>query len=181
MANWQWRDKRARVGSTLATWFSPQRWSVEDMIVAVCALILAVSLFVPWFEATVRIKGSSLSGFLINPKGTISGIAVHAYLWVVFGVALLQFVVLVCRYFPGPRAFTLPGYRQFLVVTSALSSLAVLIAVVLKPATWTGGNQLGEGFYIVVSWTYGAGIALAAALVSLALAVSAIRDRVGRS
>jgi hypothetical protein len=177
MANWPSRDKRARVASAVATWFNPQRWSATDMIVAISALVLAVSLFVPWFQATVRIKGSLVSGFLIDPKGTVSGIAVHAYLWVVFGLALLQFIVLAARYLPGRRAFTLPGYRQFLVAAAALSCVAVLVAVVMKPTTWTGGNQLGEGFYIVVSWTYGAIVALAAVVVSLAVMVSAIRDR----
>jgi hypothetical protein len=50
----------------------------------------------------------------------------------------------------------------------------------MKPTTWTGGNQLGGAFYIDVSWTYGAVVALAAVVVSLAVTVSAIRDRVSR-
>ena len=179
MANWPWPDKRARIASAVATWFSPQRWSVNDMIVAISGLVLAVSLFVPWFEATVRLKGSSLNGYLIDPKGTLSGMAVHAYLWAAFALALLQFVVLAVRYFPARRSLRLPGYQQLLVVTSALSCIAVLVAAVMKPSTWTG-LQLGEGLYIVVNWTYGAVVALAAAVVSLAVAVSAIRDRVSQ-
>jgi hypothetical protein len=63
---------------------------------------------------------------------------------------------------------------------AALSCIAVGVAVVMKPTTWTGGNQLGGGFYIDVSWTYGAVVALAAVVVSLAVTVSAIRDRVSR-
>jgi len=177
LANLPSRDRRARVASAVATWFSPQRWSASDLIVAISALVLAVSLFVPWFQATVRIKGSLATGFLIDPKGTVSGIAVHGYLWVVFALALLQFVVLAARYVPGRRAVALPGYRQFLLAAASLSCVAVLVAAVLKPTTWTGGNQLGGGFYIAVSWTYGAIVALAAVVVSLAVLVSAIRDR----
>jgi len=180
MANWPSRDKRARVAATVGTWFNPHRWSATDLIVAISALVLAVSLFVPWFQATVRIKGSLATGFLIAPRGTVSGIAVHSYLWVVFGLALLQFVVLAGRYVPGRRGVTLPGYRQFLLAAASLSCVAVLVAAVMKPATWSGGNQLGGGFYIVVSWTYGAVVALAAVVVSLAVMVSAIRDRTSR-
>ena len=77
-------------------------------------------------------------------------------------------------------AATLPGYRQLLVVTSGLSGLAVLVAFVAKPGTWYGGNELGEGFYIVVGWSYGGVVALAAAIVSLGTAIAAIRDRPAR-
>ena len=177
LANWLSRSRRARVRAALTTWFDPQRWSPNDAIIAVSALVLVVSLFVPWFEASVRIRDSSVSGFLIDPKGTVSGIAVHAYLWVVFGVALLQFAVLAARYAPGRNGFTLPRYRQFLVATSALSCVAVAVAFAMRPTTWTGGNYLGGGFYIVVTWSYGAVVALAAAVVSLAIAASTIRDQ----
>lgn len=137
------------------------------MIVAVAALVLSVSVFVPWFKATVRVRGSAVSGFLIEPKGTLSGIAVHGYLWVAFALALLQFMVLAVRHVPARRTVTLPGSRQLVALAAGLSCVAVLTAVVMKPATWQGGNELGEGFYIVVGWTYGAVVALAAAIVSL--------------
>jgi hypothetical protein len=147
---------------------------------AVSALVLAVSVFVPWFKATVRLQGSSVSGFLIDPRGTVSGISVHGYLWAVVAVALLQFAVLAARYVPDRRGLALPGYRQVLVATSALCCVAVIVALVMKPATWAGGNQLGDGLYIVVAWDYGAFAALAAAVVSLAVAITAIRERLAR-
>jgi fermentation-respiration switch protein FrsA (DUF1100 family) len=150
------------------------------MIIAIAGLVLAVSLFVPWFKATVKIRGSAVSGFLIDPRGTASGMEVHGYLWVVFALALLQLVLLVARYAPRRSAFTLPGYRHLLVITSGLSCLGVLVALVAKPRTWYGGNELGGGFYIVVSWSYGGGVALAAAIVSLGIAIAAIRDRPAR-
>ncbi len=150
------------------------------MIIAIAALVLVVSLFVPWFKATVRIRGSAVSGFLIDPRGTASGMTVHGYLWVVFALALLQVLVLVARYAPRRSAFTLPGYRQLLVLTSGLSGIAVLVAFVAKPSTWYGGNELGDGFYIVVDWSYGGVLALAAAIVSLWTAIAAIRNRPAR-
>jgi hypothetical protein len=147
------------------------------MLVAVAALVLAVSVFLPWFKAIVKIKGSSVTGFLIDPPGTVSGIKVHGLLWAVFGLALLQFVVLAVRYAPVRRALKLPGYRQLLVVTSALSSVAVIVAFAMKPAPWYGTNELGGGFYVVIGWDYGSIAAISAAIVSLAIAISAIRDR----
>ena len=54
--------------------------------------------------------------------------------------------------------------------------IGVLVAAVMKPAMWNG-LQLGDGFYIVVSWSYGAVIALSAALVSFGIALAAIRDQ----
>jgi hypothetical protein len=139
---------RARAVSAVTAWFSPGRWSQNDMIIAVAALVLAVSLFVPWYKAIVRINGRAVSGFLIDPPGTASGMAVHGYLWVVFALALLQLAVLLARYAPTRRALPLPGYRQLLVVTSGLTSLAVLVAFVPVPAatvpvrclTWGAGE-----------------------------------------
>lgn len=69
MTRWPPRGRRARAASAAAAWFSPRRWSKNDMIIAVAAVVLVISLFVPWFKATVRIRGSSVSGFLIEPRG----------------------------------------------------------------------------------------------------------------
>jgi hypothetical protein len=159
------------------TWFSPARWSANDKIIAVAALVLAVSVFVPWFRASVRIRGAAINGSLIQPQGTVSGIAVHGYLWAVFGLALLEFAVLAARYIPRPRSFRVPRYRELLVAASAVSCFAVLVAALMKPNPWDGGNDLGGGFYIVVTWAYGAFIGASAAIVALGIAVSAVRDR----
>ena len=177
MTGWPRRDRRARAVSSVGTWLSPARWSTTDKIAAVAALVLAVSLFVPWFRAAVRIRTApSLNGFLINPQGSVSGVSLHRYLWVVFALALLQVVVLAARYAPNRATATLPGSRQLLVLTSGISCVAVLVAAVMKPTMWNG-LQLGDGFYIVVSWSYGAVIALSAGLVSFGIALAAIRDQ----
>ena len=177
MTSWPRRHRRARAASSVGTWFSPARWPTSDKIAALAGLVLAVSLFVPWFRAAVRIRTApSLNGFLINPQGSVSGIALHRYLWAVFALALLQIAVLAVRYAPSRTTATLPGYKQFLVLISGLTCVGVLVAAVMKPAMWNG-LQLGDGFYIVVSWSYGAVIALSAALVSFGIALAAIRDQ----
>jgi hypothetical protein len=74
LTSWAPRDRRARSFSDLGTWFAPERWSPYDAIVALLSLVVAFSVFAPWFKATVRIKGTSVSGSLIEPRGTASGI-----------------------------------------------------------------------------------------------------------
>jgi len=174
---WPQRDKRARLRFLLATWFSPSRWSHSDLVIAVAAIVLAVSVFVPWFKAVIRLRNSNLTGFLINPPGNRTGIAAHEFLWLVFGLAMLQFAVLAARYFPDRRALKMPGYRQFLVVTSGLSLVAVLVAFAFRPSPWYGKSPMAPLFAVSVGWNYGALIGLAAAIVSLAVGITAIRDQ----
>jgi len=107
----------------------------------------------------------------------VSGIAAHSWLWVVFALGLLQFVVLAARYVPARRAVRLPGYRQLLVVTSGLTCIAVLLAFAIRPGPWYGPLSLPPGFYIVIDPSYGAIVAVGAAIVSLGIAIAAIRDR----
>lgn len=174
--NWPQRGRGARVRSLAASWFSPSRWSHSDLVIAIAALVLAVSVFVPWFKAVVTISGSAVTGFLINPPGNRTGIGAHEFLWLVFALAMLQFVILALRYIPGRRALKMPGYRQVLVVASGLSLVAVLVAFAFRPSPWYGRNPLAPEFSVSVSWNYGALIGLGAAIVSLAVAITALRD-----
>jgi hypothetical protein len=166
-----------RLGSAIATWFDPDRWAKTDLTIAAASVVLAVSLFLPWFKATVELNGGSTTGFLIQPPGAVSGISVHQYLWAVFALALLQFAVLAARYFPARRPLRLPGHGQFLLVASGVSCITVVIGSIMKPSAWFGNLQLGDGFSIVIGWNYGALVALGAAVISLGIAVAAIRDR----
>jgi hypothetical protein len=154
------------------------------MLTAVAGLVLAISIFVPWFKASIMIMGRPFNGYLIDPPGSVSGIAVHGFLWAVFGLGLLQFVVLALRYAPARRALRLPGDRQFLIGLSGLSCVGVLVAFAVKPGPWWGGTSLGGGvtdlgggLTAVVSWSWGAIVGIGAALISLGLAIAAIRDR----
>ena len=147
------------------------------MLTAVAGLALAISIFVPWFKASIMIMGKPFNGYLIDPPGSVSGIAVHRFLWAVFGLGLLQFVVLALRYAPTRRAFRLPGDRQVLIALSGLSCVGVLVAFAMKPGPWWGGTDLGGGVTAVVNWSWGAIVGVGAALISLGLAIAAIRDR----
>jgi hypothetical protein len=176
LTGWAPGDRRERHGFSFATWFSPQRWSPYDIIIAAGALGLAVSPFVPWFTATVRIRGSSITGFVFDPPPPASGPAVHRYLWAVSALALVELAVLAGRYVPDRRAFTVPGYRQLLVTLSAVASVVVLVGCVMKPSTWNNLTGLPPNFYITVGWDYGAVIALGAAVISVGIGIAAIRD-----
>ena len=176
MTRWSPRDRRARIVGAAAAWFNPERWSHYDLIIAVSALVLVVSSFMPWYKATVRGRFAPVNGSLMQPRGTVSGLAVHAYLWVVVALAVLEFVVLAARYAPGRHAFALPGYRWILAIASGLVFIAVLVAFIARPSPWYGRIEMGGALYVVVGWTYGAVVALAAAVVSLGIAISALRD-----
>jgi hypothetical protein len=173
---WQPRDRSRRLGSVFGSWFSPDRWEKTDQLIAIAAVVLVISLFLPWFKATIEIGGGTATGVLVQPPGTVSGIGVHEYLWAVFALALLQFVVLAARYFPSRRAFRLPGLRQFLVVTSGLSCAVVVVAAVVKPGPWFGTLVVGDGISLVIGWDYGALVALGATVISLGITVAVIRD-----
>lgn len=154
------------------------------MLSAVAGLVLAISIFVPWFKASIMIMGKPVNAYLIDPPGSVSGIAVHSFLWAVFGLGLLQFVVLALRYAPFRRALRLRGDRQLLIGLSGLSCIGVLVAFAMKPDPWWGGTyvgggvtDMGGGFTAVVGWNFGAIVGVGAALISLGLAIAAIRDR----
>jgi hypothetical protein len=147
------------------------------MLTAVAGLALAISIFAPWFKASLMIMGKPFNGYLIDPPGSVSGIAIHRFLWAVFGFGLLQFVVLALRYAPTRRALRLPGDRQILIVLAGLSCVGVLVAFAIKPGPWWGGTDLGGGLTAVVNWSWGAIVGVGAALISLGLAIAAIRDR----
>ncbi len=91
-------------------------------------------------------------------------------------IAISALAVLAGRYVPDRRAFTVPGYRQFLVALSAVSAVAVLVAGAIKPDTWNNLTGLPPNFSISVEWDYGAVIALGAAVVSAGIGIAAIRD-----
>jgi hypothetical protein len=153
---------------------------LDDIVTAFAALVLAVSVFFPWFQATVQIMRTSEQGQLMSPKGTISGVELHQYLWAVVGLALLQFAILAAHYLPGRRGFTLPGYRQFLIITSGLNCAVVLASIAVKPDYWRG-VKMYPPFHLVVGWGYGAAVALVAAIGTLGAAIVAYRERAARS
>lgn len=179
MARWLSRDGRERVSAVVAEWFSPHRWTLNDQILAIAAAVLAVSVFLPWYRAVLSIRNTPLNGYLIRPRGTVSGLIVHEFLWALFGLGLLQVVVLVARHAPGRPPRTIPGYGPALLVTSAISFALALAAFVLKPNAWYGNVSGGE-ITINVGWDYGAAVAVIAAIASLVVAWTIFRDPAAR-
>jgi hypothetical protein len=173
------RDLRTRAILAAREWFSPERWSVTDALIAVAAVVLAGSILGPWFRATVRFKTSPEIGYLMSPKGSESGIEAHSFLWAVGALALIELAVLIVRNAPDRHALPIPGYHQLMIVISAIICAVVLAGFLWRPTTWPGisQSQLGPFFSLVIGWGFGSVVALGAALVSVGIAVSAIRDR----
>ncbi len=173
---------QAHLVLAIRSWFSPVRWSVYDRLIALAAAVLAASVFFPWFAATARFRNAPVySGHLMQPRGTENGVEAHVFLWAVVALAIAELAVLIARNAPGRYAVRIRGYHRLLAATSALSCAAVLTGFVWRPDTWPGvGRNLGAGIYLVIGWGYGAIAALAAALISLGLAISAMQDQPGR-
>ena len=169
-------DLRSRFAAFLRAWFSPARWTTADQFVALAGLVLAVAVFLPWFKATVRIRGSDVTGVMMDPPGTLSGLAAHGYLVVPLAVALLETAVIMARHFPGRWAPRLPFHRYFLVIASGVVFLLVVAGVLLRPAAWYGQLQMPDNFYVTIDWTYGALVAVVTALISLGIVVAALQS-----
>ena len=180
MVRWVSRERRARISAGVAQWFSPQGWHLNDQIIGVAAAVLAISVFLPWYKAGVRIGNSTLNAQLLQPRGTASGLTVHPFLWALFGLAVLQFVVLVARYARSRRPRTIPGYGPFMLVTSAICFVLAITAFVEKPHTWYGNAVLGGPFQINVGWDYGAVVAVIATVATLVVAWTVLRDPAAR-
>jgi hypothetical protein len=163
----------------MRTWFSPARWTAADGLVAVAGVVLAVAVFMPWFKATVTITGSAttgpVTGMLIDPPGTMGGLAAHGYLLVALAVALLVSAVIVALHFPGRRMPQGAVYRYFLVAASAVCFVVVIVGALLRPAAWYGPLNMPPSFSVSIDWTYGALIAGAAALLSVGIAAAMLR------
>jgi hypothetical protein len=116
-----------------------------DRLVGGGTLVLFISLFLTWF---------SYAGF------GISGLSAHGYLYVVFIVALGLLGLLAAEAFgvwklPASSALS---RDQILLIGTTINFVLVLIAFLLKPG--------GYGFH-GVGWSYGAFVALAAAVVAV--------------
>jgi hypothetical protein len=169
---------RPGLAEFMRAWFNPARWTAADGFVALTGVVLAVSVFLPWFKSTVTIRGTDgdVTGDLIDPPGTLGGLAAHWYLVVPLAVALLEMAVIVARYLPARRPPRLPFHRPFLVAASGVNFVAVIMAALVQPPSWYGDPQMPPNFHIAIQWTYGALVAAGAAVLSLAIAVAALRS-----
>lgn len=131
----------------------PAPWSASDGVSAVSAVVVAVSLFLPWYGVAIGFVGV-----------TASGLSVHSYLWVAFALCILQLLaLLVASRQPEPPS-RVPVRRDALAAECSLLALALVVAAFLAKGSAASG------------WHYGAFVALSAAavgaVVKLAAAVS---------
>jgi hypothetical protein len=175
----RWRALRTRVVAAAGEWFSPQRWSVNDALIAVAAVVVVGSVLGPWFRATVKFRTSPVVAYLMEPKGSESGIEAHRFLLAVGALGLVQLAVLIAQNAPDRHAVPIAGYHRLLALLSALICVGVMAGFLWRPTTWPGISQreLGPLFQLVIGWGFGSVAALAAAFVSLGIALTAVRDR----
>lgn len=136
--------------------FDAARWSTADRITGIATLVLLVSLFLPWFSASLTYISLSESGA-----------SAHGYLYIALFVSLFLLVYLLARagWDRLPIA-TQVAHAPVMLVASALNAVLVVIGFLFKP----GGSA--------VSWSIGAWLALIAAVVAVApIAIPAIQAR----
>ena len=130
--------------------FDAARWTRADRITGGATLVLVVSLFLPWFTASAGFGNFTASA-------STDGLTAHGYLYLVLILALATLAYLVAR--AGLRDMSLPvSHERLLAAAAAVDLLLVLIAVLIRP----GGDSL-----VKVSWSFGAFVALVAAVVAL--------------
>jgi hypothetical protein len=148
-------------------WFSPQRWSVNDALMAVAAIVLGGSVLGPWFRATVKFKTAPLVGSLIEPKGERKRHRGPSLL-AGGGCARAGGACGADRAAPDRHAVPVAGYHRLLAFISVLICVGVMVGFLWRPTTWPGISQreLGPFFQLVIGWGFGSVAALGAALVS---------------
>lgn len=150
-------------------------WAVGDLLLAGGSVVLAITLFLPWFSASVHFGGRfsagagggfSLAGVDGNLHGTADGPRVHGYLWVVLVLVLATLAILVLRPYLAALAASLPSLRQLLLATTGLALLVTLLGFASRPTA--GGTAGPLGITVSVSWSYGAFLAVLAAAIAFA-------------
>jgi hypothetical protein len=122
----------------------------------VASLIVLISLFLPWFEASATSSFGSQSG-------SESGTDAHGWLWVVFILVLVIVGFLVLKAGFSKLPFSLPVPEEAVLLAAAgIDLLLILVAFLLKPS-------VGPTFGISVSigWDVGAYVGLVAAIVAV--------------
>jgi hypothetical protein len=138
--------------------FDAGRWTANDRIVGGATLVVLISLFLPWFSVNL----GALEGGL--GVVTASGTETHGWLWFVFIIGLFVLLYLIALAgFPVLPARLPLSHEQLLLGATGLNLLLVVLAFLLKP----GGAPVG--------WSFGAFVALIAAIVAVGPLVRALR------
>ncbi|MGD0699955.1 MAG: hypothetical protein ABSA02_08735 [Trebonia sp.] len=127
--------------------FDLNRATTVDKVVAVATFVTMISIWLPWFTASV-------GGY----SGSASGTSVHGWLWLEFFLALVLIAYLVARVAWDKLPFNLPvAHAPLLIVGTALQLLLILIAFIAIPS---------GGYGVSVGWGFGAFVGLLGALVA---------------
>jgi hypothetical protein len=142
--------------------FDLGRLTRNDLIAGGATIVLFISLFLPWFTASVGSFGG----------GSVDGLY-HGYMYIdlILSLAIVGYLVLRAGF--GVLPFRLPvDHERALLAATGLNFLLALISFAFKPA----GNSL-----VSVGWGLGAFIGLIAAIAAVApLGVPFLRSRAGR-
>jgi hypothetical protein len=155
-----------------------------DVVVAVAAVLTIVASRWPWFQATLT--PADMAGLEPAPSGAATGVYAHPSLWAAVGLAAAQIGLLAARCYPRGRLWV-PGDGVLLVVVSSMVCFLVTADVLLVPGPWAqimtpvgvpfpweGVRYPLDGATLVMTWSYGATAAIAAALASLAAAIASL-------
>ena len=118
-----------------------------DRMVGGGTLVLFIALFLPWFSVHFSFLGTF----------SVSGLTAHGYLYITLILALAIIGLIAAE---ALGLWKLPasaqiGREQLLLIGTAVNFVLVLIAFLLKP----GGSGVG--------WSFGAFVALAAAVIAV--------------
>jgi hypothetical protein len=155
-----------------------------DVVVAVAAVVTIMASFWPWYQATLT---PDMTGLVPAPSGSATGVYAHPSLWAAVGLAAAQIALLAARYCPGGR-LRVPRDDILLVVVSGLACFLVLGDMLLVPGPWADvmtpvgvpfpwegvRYPVADATTLVMTWRYGAVVAVAAAVASLAVAVASL-------
>jgi hypothetical protein len=158
-----------------------------ELLIGAAAIVSAAAPLLPWCTATLKPvdPGANMAG-LMAPQGTIDGLYAHPTLKVVMVLAVLQLALLLARHYRSGH-LRAPGYSYLLAVASAVICLIVAADVLYIAAPWEGILSVNgtlsipvpwwgtpvplDGGTVIMTWRYGAIVALTAALASFACAV----------
>lgn len=147
--------------------FDARRWALSDEIAGAASLVVLISLFLPWFNASYIPFASSTA----TSGGSESGMDAHGWLWLVFIVvlAILAYLVIAAGFQVLPFKAPL-RHDQLLLAATGLNLALVFVGFLLKPSTYGI-----EG--VSIGWSFGAFLALIAAIVAVGVLTPPGRQR----
>jgi hypothetical protein len=147
--------------------FDARRWALSDEIAGAASLVVLISLFLPWFNASYIPFASSTA----TSGGSESGMDAHGWLWLVFIVvlAILAYLVIAAGFQVLPFKAPL-RHDQLLLAATGLNLALVFVGFLLKPSSYGI-----EG--VSIGWSFGAFLALIAAIVAIGVLTPLGRQR----